>query len=165
MKRMHIISWLTVFAALAPMALRAQTYAAVEVQIIIPEILVLQPANSPALNFNFNSTTALENGINVTGTTLRYYSNKSYFVSIQTGSPNFSGGQGNMPASVLKFKNSQSSTYTDLTSAPKALAGSTGAKLTRGTGTFGVDFRMDPGYQYPPADNYSITVIYTISNQ
>ena len=141
-----------------------QTYYLQPVPIDIPEVLVLQPANSPALNFNFNSTTALDNGIIVSGTTIRYYSNKAWFVTIQSGSANFSGGQGNMPASVLKFKNSQNSTFTDLSPTAQSLSGTTGAKNTRGTGTIGVDFKMDPGYQNPPANNYSITVTYTISN-
>ncbi|HEY0895099.1 MAG TPA: hypothetical protein VGE15_00975 [Sphingobacteriaceae bacterium] len=165
MKGLCILSWFILFGALNPSTLRAQTYAAVEVTIMIPEIMVLQPVTSPPLNFDFNSTATLDQGINITGTTIRYYSNKSYFVTIQTGSANFSGGSGTMPVSVLKFKNSQSSIYTDLKSTPQALTGTAGAKLTRGTGTFGIDFRMDPGYQYPPADNYSVTVVYTISNQ
>lgn len=141
-----------------------QTYYGLRVPITVPEVLVLQPANSLALNFNFNSTTALDNGIVISGTTIRYYSNKAWFVTIQSGSANFSGGQGNMPASVLKYKNSQSSAFTDLSPTPQPLSGTTGAKNTRGTGTIGVDFKMDPGYQNPPANNYSITVTYTISN-
>ncbi len=165
MKRLRIICLFVLIGTMAPGTLRAQTYAAVPVSIVISEILILQPDASPALNFDFSSTTALDNGINITGTTLRYYSNKSYFVMIQAGSAHFSGGQGNMPASVLKFRTTLAPGFTDLTSAPEPLAGTTGVRLTRGTGTFGVDFRMDPGYAYPPADNYSITVIYTISNQ
>jgi hypothetical protein len=141
-----------------------QTYHGQPVTITVPEVLVLQPANSPALNFNFNSTTALDNGLVITGTTIRYYSNKAWFVTIQSGSANFSGGQGNMPASVLKFKNSQNSTFTDLSPTAQSLSGTTGAKNMRGTGTIGVDFKMDPGYLNPPANNYSITVTYTISN-
>lgn len=141
-----------------------QTYYGLPVTISIPEILVLEPANSPALNFNFTSTTTLDDGIVVNGSTIRYYSNKAWCVTIQAGSANFSGGQGTMPAGVLKFKNSLISTFTDLSSTEQPLSGTSGTKNSRGTGTIGVDFKMAPGYQYPPASNYSITVTYTISN-
>lgn len=143
---------------------QGQTYYGLPITIAIPEVLVLQPINSPALNFIFNSTTALDNGIVIGGTTIRYYSNKAWFVTIQSGSANFSGGQGNMPASVLKFKNSFSSTFTDLSQIAQPLSGTSDAKNIRGTGTIGVDFKMDPGYLNAPANNYSITVTYTISN-
>lgn len=164
MKMTRILFMMLSFSALSAFRSEAQTYFGLPVKITVPVVLNLQPAASPPLNFNFNSTAALDNGIVVPGTTLTYHSNKAWFVTIQTGSAFFSGGQGTMPASVLKFKNSQVSTFTDLGAAPKPLVGSLSSKMTRGTGTIGVDFRMDPGYQNPPADNYSITVIYTISN-
>lgn len=151
--------------ALLPGKVRAQTYAAVEIGILIPEIVVLQPDVSPPLTFDFSSTTALDNGMTITGTSLRYYSNKSFYVLIQAGSDFFSGGQGSMPASVLKYKTGQSASFTDLTSGPVPLTGSPASKRSRGTGTFTLDFRMDPGYLHPPADNYSITIVYTLTNQ
>ncbi|MBC8054103.1 MAG: hypothetical protein H7Y13_13640 [Sphingobacteriaceae bacterium] len=147
-------------------SLRAQTrYLTKTVSITIPTVLDLQLSSGSSLNFIFDTSTKLDNGIELlTATTLTYRSNQAWFVTIQSVAANFSGGQGTMPASVLQFKKNVGGTYAPLSNSPLSLSGTTGAKNLRGTSTIGVDYFMNPGFVYEPALDYSLDILFTISN-
>lgn len=147
----------------------AQTrYLVKTVPITIPTVLDLQIISGANPVVDFNVTSKLDNGIELLGATMiTYRSNKAWFATIKAGSTNFSGGVGGtpMPASVIKYRiNGSGSAYTPLSSVDQALLASTASKYQRGTGTGSIDFDIDPGYNYPPAQNYSLQIIYTISN-
>ena len=69
-----------------------------------------------------------------------------------------------MPASVVQFKLNGASTYVPLSTSPTSLIGTSAAKNARGTATIGVDYKVNPGYSYAPADDYGMVITYTISN-
>lgn len=69
-----------------------------------------------------------------------------------------------MPASVVQFKLNGSGTYTPLSNTATSLSGTTAAKNARGTATIGVDYKVNPGYAYAPAQDYGMVITYTISN-
>lgn len=138
------------------------------VDVIIPTVLDLTITSGGSQLANFDQTSKLDNGIEyLNATTLTYKSNLAWFVSVKAGSANFSGGPaGNsMPASVIQFRKNPGGTYTPLSTIDAPLSGTTGSKNARGTGTINVDFKINPGYIYAPAQDYSIQIIYTISNQ
>ncbi len=132
----------------------------------LPTVLDLQITANTATSVNFNTPTALDNGITLLNATiLTYSSNEAYFITINSSTANFSGGSSPaMPASVVQYRLNGGSTYTALSSTAVSLKGAQGSEVIRGTGTYGIDFFINPGYTYPPASDYSITIDYTISN-
>jgi hypothetical protein len=147
----------------------AQTrYIQKTVDVVIPTVLDLTLASGPNPIADFNTTAKMDAGITLLNQTIfNYKSNKSWFVTIQTNTASFSGGvAGNsVPVSVIKYRlNSTGGTYTPLSTVASPLAGTSASKLSRGTGSNGVDFFIDPGYIYAPAQDYTVQIIYTISN-
>lgn len=144
----------------------AQVQINTPINITVPTVLDLQITANTATSLNFNTTTLLDNGITLTNaTTLTYSSNKAYFITVNSQNANFTGGATPvMPASVVGYKLHTNPTYTALSSTAVPLVGAQGSEVTRGTGTYVLDFFVNPGYAYPPAANYSITIVYTISN-
>lgn len=138
------------------------------VDIIVPTVLNLEVSSGANQIIDFNQTSKIDNGIELLGATmLTYQSNKAWFITIKAGSSDFTGGLSGspMPASVIKYRiNGSGSSYIPLSAIEQSLIATSGSKSSRGTGTTTVDFNINPGYIYPPADNYSLQVIYTISN-
>lgn len=138
------------------------------VDINIPAVVDLQIVSGANPNANFDQTGKIDAGIELlSATTITYKSNKAWFVTIKSASTNFSGGvSGNpMPASVIGFRVSGSGgTYTALSATEAPLIASSAAKYPRGKGSESVDFRVNPGYNYAPAQDYTLQIIYTISN-
>ena len=131
------------------------------------EILDLTMTSNNALNFVFNNTSDYDNGITLAeATTFAVKSNKLWQVKVKSSTANFSGGDGNMPASVLSLgkHTSGTTTYTALSNSDNVLAtGNRGASAVSGN-TFTVDYKANPGYAYTPA-SYTVDVVYTISAQ
>ena len=138
------------------------------VDIIVPTVLDLEVSSGANQIADFNQTSKIDNGIELLGaTTLTYKSNKAWFITIKSSDANFTGGAAEtpMPASVIQFRvNGSGNSYTPLTASDQSLVATMGSKYPRGTGTSTIDFHINPGYIYPPADNYSLQIIYTISN-
>jgi spore coat protein U-like protein len=137
------------------------------VPINISAVLDLGITTNTANTINFNTTTAINNGITLLNATiLTYKSNQAYYITINSQTANFTGGATPaMPASVVQYRLNGGSTYVGLSATAAPLVASSGTKAGRGTGTYGLDFFINPGYAYPPAANYLITIVYTISNQ
>jgi hypothetical protein len=138
------------------------------VDIIVPTVLDLEVTSGANQAVDFNQTSKIDNGIELLGaTTLTYKSNMAWFITIKSSSATFIGGiaETPMPASIIKFRiNGSGSTYTPLTASDQSLIATMGSKYPRGAGTTSIDFLVNPGYIYPPSDNYSLQIIYTISN-
>jgi hypothetical protein len=129
----------------------------------IVQLMYLSVTSAPSVDFNFSTISNLDQGIEKTGAvTLTFRSNKQWLVTIQAqGTGNFTGGSVPMHASILKYRLGGTSTYTSLTTTAAPV---TSSGMPRGAGTIGVDYKMNPGYVYAPA-NYSLTILYTLSNQ
>lgn len=138
------------------------------VDIIVPTVLDLEVTSGSNQLVDFNQTSKIDNGIELlSATTLTYTSNKAWFITIKAGNSDFTGGLAGspMPASVIKYRlNGTGNPYTPLSAIEQSLVATSGSKYPRGTGTTIIDFNINPGYIYPPADNYSLQIIYTISN-
>lgn len=166
MRKSLIISLLFFIGLFHRNAFAQTVFLQTTVPITIPTVLDLQITANTATSANFNSTATLDNGITFSnGTTLTYKSNKAYFITINSQTANFTGGSNPaMPASVIGYKLHTNPTYVALSSTAANLVGALGSESTRGTGTWSIDFLVNPGYLYPAATNYSITIVYTISN-
>ena len=146
------------------------TYIALSIPITISEVLDLEVSPSTTLTFNFATTTQIDNGITqVPAQTLTFKSNKAYYITIKgIGiTSNFSGGIAGspMPISMLKYKLSTSTEWIPLSTTSQVLTGSATSMNPRGTGTILVDFKVDPGYITHPAQDYMVTISYSIANQ
>ena len=132
----------------------------------IAEVLDLAVTSGAITTFDFNSIAKLDAGIETTNAvTLTYKSNKPWFINVTANSANFTGSSPTpMPASVVQFKLNGASTYVPLSTSPTSLIGTSAAKNARGTATIGVDYKVNPGYSYAPADDYGMVITYTISN-
>lgn len=147
----------------------AQTrYLMKTVSITVPSVLDLQINSGANPVVDFDQSSKIDNGIELLGaTSFTYKSNKAWFATIKAGSANFTGGLvGNpMPASIISYRiNGTGASYTPLSSTEQPLFATSGAKNQRGTGTSSLDFEINPGYIYPPAQNYSLQIIYTMSD-
>jgi hypothetical protein len=69
-----------------------------------------------------------------------------------------------MPASVIQFKLNGAGSYSTLSTTPASLSGTSAAENTRGTEVIGVNYKVNPGYTYAPAQDYGMVITYTISN-
>ena len=69
-----------------------------------------------------------------------------------------------MPASVIQFRLNGNASYSTLSTTPASLSGTSAAKNSRGTASIGVDYKVNPGYAYAPAQDYGMVITYTISN-
>jgi len=132
----------------------------------ISEVLDLAVTSGSTTTFDFNTIAKIDAGIEtLNAVTLTYKSNKPWFVNVSAGSANFTGSSITpMPASVVQFKLNGASTYSTLSATPASLSGTSAAKNTRGTSTIGVDYKVNPGYDYAPAQDYGMVITYTISS-
>lgn len=133
----------------------------------ISQVLDLSVTSGSALTFNFNTIALIDAGITQTdAVTLTYRSNQPWYVNVQANAANFAGSSPTpMPCSVVQYRLNGGSTFTTLTTNPTSLTGTTSSKNARGTGTVGVDYKVNPGYVYAPATDYSLTITYTITTQ
>ncbi len=164
--RKSLLIFMPLLVGILHMNAFGQTQSTIAVPITVPTVLDLQITANTATSINFNTTPLITNGITLlNATTLTYKSNKNYYITINSQTANFTGGATPaMPASVVQYRLNGGSTYVGLTATAAPLVASSGTKAGRGTGTYGIDFVINPGYIYPPAANYLITIVYTISN-
>jgi spore coat protein U-like protein len=128
----------------------------------ISEVLDLQVNSFPSTFFNFNSIANLDAGITQSSAVvLTYKSNEPWHVGIQASTANFTGSSPTaMPASVVQWTLHNGTTFTPLSTVVASVNGSNNA---RGTGQVTLDFKMNPGYIYAPATDYSLTVVFTLT--
>ncbi|HXI00506.1 MAG TPA: hypothetical protein VNI52_09565 [Sphingobacteriaceae bacterium] len=132
----------------------------------ISEVLDLAVTSGATSTFDFNTIAKIDAGIETANAvTLTYKSNKPWFVNVTANSANFTGTSATpMPASVVQFKLNGAGSYSTLSTTPTSLSGTSAAKNARGTATLGVDYKVNPGYDYAPAQDYGMVITYTISN-
>ena len=132
----------------------------------ISEVLDLAVTAGALNTFDFNTIAKIDDGIEtLNAVTLTYKSNKPWFVNVKANTADFTGSSITpMPASVVQFKLNGGSSYSTLSATPVSLSGTSATKNTRGTATIGVDYKVNPGYSYAPAQDYGMVITYTISN-
>ncbi len=132
----------------------------------ISQVLDITVTTGSSLTFTFNTIALLDAGITQTGATVvTYRSNMPWYINISaTNFTETGAGSLTMPASVIQFRLTGGSTFTPLSTNPVSLDGTSLIKNTIGKGTVSVDFFVNPGYIYAPANDYSSTITYTISN-
>jgi hypothetical protein len=133
------------------------------VAVTIATVTELTANNSNLATFAFTNGAELENGLTQqNAVTLAYKSNKITKIQIKAlGSGTFTGGSGDMPVSVISYKKNGSGSFVPLSTTAADLSSS----LAKGSSSFGVDYKITPGLQYDPANNYAVTIEYTITAQ
>lgn len=132
----------------------------------IATILDLAVTTGATVPINFPDINSLDNGVTVPGAvSLTFRSNLPWFVNVAANTTNFTGGDVNtpMPSTILSYRLGNTVTYIPFTTTASSVVGITGAKAARGAGTIGVDYYMNPRYDFG-AGNYAISLTYTISN-
>lgn len=156
------------FIAIYTQAAAQNRYLTKAITITIPTVLELELSSGASVTADFNQSVKLDNGLELLNASIiTYKSNKSWFATIKAANPYFGGGDVStpMPASVIQYRlNGSGMAYINLSDTEQILMGSSSAKLDRGRGTGSIDFKINPGYIYPPATDYNLQVIYTISN-
>lgn len=165
-KRKKTVFILLFFIFISSISLAQKTSTSI-ITVKVPEALSLSVTAGTSVDFDFTSdlsllTTGIEK---INAVTLTYQSNKPWFLNINASVANFNGGDGAnpMPSSIIQFKNNSGGTYVPLSTTSVSISGTTGAKNPKGASTVGIDYKITPGLNYPPASDYSIGVTYTIS--
>lgn len=137
--------------------------------------LTVQPLVALSLTQNapttvaLNSAAAYSNGVQSNNfCTVGVKANVPWLVTLASQAsfftPASSGAANNLPCSVIGFRSSGNTTFSQLSTTPKSLqAGSRGDATTSGN-TIGVDMRFSPGYNYNPGI-YNLSLIYTLTSQ
>lgn len=125
-------------------------------------IEIVFTAGGSGAGLSFTTVEHYSNGVTSSNAaTLRVRSNKAYDVTVKAAAANFTSTSATtMPVSgVLAVKKSTDGTFVGLSTADAALT--TG---TRGDGTFNVDYRATPGFNYN-GGSYVANIIYTATQQ
>ncbi|MEJ6980511.1 hypothetical protein WG906_08625 [Pedobacter sp. P351] len=132
----------------------------------ISEVLDLAVTSGASNTFDFNSIAKIDAGIEtLNAVSLTYKSNKPWFVNVNANTADFTGSSPTaMPASVIQFRLNGNPSYSTLSTVPASLSGTSAAKNARGTASIGIDYKVNPGYTYAPAQDYGMVITYTISN-
>ena len=133
------------------------------VAVTIATVTELTANNTNLATFAFSNGSELEAGISQTNAgSLAYKSNKLTTITIKAlGSGFFSSTNGStdMPVSVIQWKKNGSGTFTPLSTTSAELSSS----QAKGSANIGIDYKITPGLQYNPANDYSVTIEYTLT--
>ena len=133
------------------------------VAVTIATVTELTANNTNLATFAFSNGSELETGISQTNAvSLAYKSNKLTTITIKAlGSGFFSSTNGStdMPVSVIQWKKNGSGTFTPLSTTSAELSSS----QAKGSANIGIDYKITPGLQYDPANDYSVTIEYTLT--
>ena len=133
------------------------------VAVTIATVTELTANNTNLATFAFSNGSELETGISQTNAvSLAYKSNKLTTITIKAlGSGFFSSTNGStdMPVSVIQWKKNGSGTFTPLSTTSAELSSS----QAKGSANIGIDYKITPGLLYNPANDYSVTIEYTLT--
>ncbi len=133
--------------------------------VTIAQVRDLAVSSGATTTFDFSSIASLDNGIETTNAVgLTYKANKPWILSVKANSATFTGTSVTpMPVSVVSYKiTGGAQSYVPLTATDAVIAGTSG---TRGNATVGLDYKVNPGYIYAPANDYGLVITYTLSDQ
>lgn len=130
----------------------------------IAPIMDLAITGATSSSFDFSDIAKLDAGItNGNAVAFMFRSNKPWLITIKADGANFTGGDTDtpMPAGILQYAFAGQTNFKPLTTLATNLGGD--QAQARGAGTFSLDYKMNPGYNYGPG-NYSLGITYTITN-
>lgn len=130
--------------------------------------IVSLSVNTPSTT-NFTTTSDYLDGITTLNySTLSVKSNVLWLVEVAANAADFTamggGASSTMPCSVLKFRLNGSATFFTMTTASQTLQTGDQGDASSSGNTFGMDINFNPGFNYP-GGQYSLSLIYTITNQ
>lgn len=128
---------------------------------------VLNVSIGSSSTINFSNLTDYANGKTISPfVTITIKSNMSWTVSVMANAANFTGGNNNMPCSILSVRrNGSGASYATISSSSGydfQNNGSRTGSTSPYTATFSVDLKANPGYDYI-GGAYSIGLVYTIT--
>lgn len=134
------------------------------VAVTIATVTELTANNNALATFAFTNASQLETGISQTNAvTLAYKSNKTTKISIKALGTGFfsstNGGSADMPVSILQWKKNGATDFTNLSTTSAELSTS----QAKGSSSFGIDYKITPGLQFNPANDYAVTIEYTLT--
>jgi hypothetical protein len=151
---------------LAGLVSNAQTSTATATQtvtLVLKNAISINITSATGTSFSFDDANEYSTGLtNTSASTIQVASNLPWAVSVKTSTANFSGPAApaaTMPSSALGVRLNGGSAFTSLSTSAASLT--SGA---RGTGSFSVDYKANPGYAYD-AGTYTISVVYTATQQ
>jgi hypothetical protein len=114
------------------------------------------------VSMTFSTPDHYTNGVDAdNAATIRVRSNRAYNVSVKTSAADFTSTSATtMPVSILGVKESNQASYVTLSSSDQSLLTS----QARGTNSFNVSYRANPGFNYD-AGTYTVSVVYTATQQ
>lgn len=148
--------------ALATSAFSQTTTASVPqtVTLNLQDQIDLSIQSATGTTFSFSSPDDYANGVvNADASTIRVRSNKPWALTVKSGTANFTGGAGTMPASKLLVSLNTAESYAALSTTEVPFT--TGS---RGVSNVKVDYKADPGFGYD-SGSYTISVVYTATQQ
>ncbi|MEJ6979311.1 hypothetical protein WG906_02540 [Pedobacter sp. P351] len=133
------------------------------VAVTIATVTELTANNTNLATFAFSNGSELETGISQTNAvSLAYKSNKLTKITIKalgTGFFSSTTGSTDMPVSVIQWKKNGVGSFTPLSTTSADLS----ASQAKGSSSFGIDYKITPGLLYDPANDYSVTIEYTLT--
>lgn len=128
---------------------------------------VLNVAIGSSSTINFTTLTDYANGKTISPfVTLTIKSNMLWTVTVMANAANFTGGNSDMPCSILSVRRTSSGasfgTISSSSSYDFQNSGSRTGSTSPYTTTFSVDLKANPGYNYI-GGAYSIGLVYTIT--
>lgn len=144
-------------------AAKAQSSQTSNVAVTIATVTELTANNTSLATFAFANGADLETGITQSNAVnLAYKSNKLTKITIKalgTGFFSSTAGSTDMPVSVIQWKKNGTGSLVPLSTTAADLSPS----QAKGSSNFGVDYKITPGLQYNPANDYTITIEYTLT--
>ncbi|HXH98900.1 MAG TPA: hypothetical protein VNI52_01435 [Sphingobacteriaceae bacterium] len=133
------------------------------VAVTIATVTELTANNTNLATFAFATGAELEAGLTQpNAVSLAFKSNKITKIQIKAqGAGTFTGGAGDMPVSVISYKKNGTGAFVPLTSTAADLSSS----QSKGSSSFGIDYKITPGLSYDPASDYAVTIEYILTPQ
>ena len=133
------------------------------VTLTLQNSITLSITAATGTGFTFATTNDYQNSLtNTNASSFSVSSNRPWAVTVAAAAANFSGPASPapvMPASALNWRLNGGSTFAGLSTTAASLT--SGA---RGTSTFSVDYKANPGFGYD-AGTYTMAVVYTATQQ
>lgn len=163
MKRILVVAFIAAALLINTKDANAQSTQTSNVAVTIATVTELTANNTSLATFAFANGADLETGITQTNAVnLAYKSNKLTKITVKAlGSGFFSSttGSTDMPVSVIQWKKNGSGSLVPLSTTAADLSPS----QAKGSSNFGVDYKITPGLQYNPANDYTVTIEYTLT--
>lgn len=163
---MKKILTLTVILFTAFIAANAQSTstASQTVSLTLQNAIDISITSATGTSFTFDDVTKYQSGLtNANASTFLVKSNSPWAVTFKAAAATFTGPAApatQMPSTVLGVRLNGGSTFGSLSTTAAALT--SGA---RGSSSFNIDYNANPGFSYDAGTTYTMSVVYTATQQ